>query len=180
MQRFAPSPGPIAAAAALALAAASCTAPPRRTPAPAPAPVLPPAPPPVPPRAADWRDWPVTAGTWAYRQDARGSLALFGEPGGDALLTLRCDRATRAIFLSRAGVAPGALTLRTTSAMRALAVRPTGGTPPYVAAALAPGDPLLDAIGFSRGRFTVEQAGMATLVVPAWPEVERVTEDCRG
>ena len=59
------------------------------------------------------------------------------------------------------------------------AVQATGGTPPYVAAALAPSDALLDAMGFSRGRFVVEQADTPTLVVPAWAEVERVTEDCR-
>lgn len=188
MQRHVPLFGPATlgppATIALALLVASCSAPPPRAPAPAPAPVVRPAPPPAPPRAADWRDWPVTPGTWTYRQDARGSLALFGQPGTDALLTLRCARndngAARAVYLSRAGVAATPLTLRTTSTVRALAVQPTGGTPPFVAAALAPTDPLLDAIGFSRGRFTVEQAGSATLVVPAWPEIERVTEDCRG
>ena len=59
-------------------------------------------------------------------------------------------------------------------------VQPTGGTPPYVALALTASDPLLDAMGFSRGRFVIEQAGAAPLVVPAWAEIERVTEDCRG
>ena len=167
------------AGAALVAALASCTPAPPRVPPPVVAP-LPPAPPPAPRPATDWRDWPVTPGTWTYRQDARGSLALFGEPGGDALLTLRCDRSARAIYLSRAGTAPAPMTLRTSSTVRALVVQPTGGTPPYVAAALRPGDPLLDALGFSRGRFTVEQPGTPTLVVPAWAEVERVTEDCRA
>ena len=49
-----------------------------------------------------------------------------------------------------------------------------------VAAALPAQDPLLDAMGFSRGRFIVELGGQAPLVVPAWAEVLRVTEDCRG
>lgn len=128
----------------------------------------------------DWRDWAPTPGTWSYRQDARGSIALFGAAGGDALLTLRCDRSARTIYLSRAGAATAPLTLRSTSLTRAVAARPTGGTPPYVAAALSPADPLLDAIGFSRGRFVVEQPGSPVLVVPAWAEVERVVEDCRG
>ena len=165
----------IAAAAGIV---ASCVPAPRRPPVN----VARPAPPPTPAPAAvaaDWRDRPVTPGTWSYRQDARGSLALFGVAGADALLTLRCDRAARLIYLSRAGVAATPLTLRTTSLTRAVSVQPTGGTPPYVAAALAPGDPLLDAMGFSRGRFVVEQAGAPTLAVPAWAEVERVTEDCR-
>jgi hypothetical protein len=40
-------------------------------------------------------------------------------------------------------------------------------------------DALVDAIGFSRGRFVVEGGGLAALVVPAWPEILRVAEDCR-
>jgi len=38
---------------------------------------------------------------------------------------------------------------------------------------------LLDAIAFSRGRFSVEAAGTARLVIPAWPEAARVVEACR-
>lgn len=166
---------------AVALVAGCTPSPPKAPPptrvAPRPAPPPPPAPAAIGP---DWRDWPVTPGTWSYRQDARGSLALFGVAGGDALLTLRCDRAAHALYLSRSGAAAAPLTLRTTSLTRVVTVQPTGGTPPYVATTLAPADPLLDAIGFSRGHFVVEQAGAPTLVVPAWAEVERVTEDCRA
>ncbi len=73
-----------------------------------------------------------------------------------------------------------AVTVRTSSALRTLATQPTGGAEPYVAAALAPRDALLDAIAFSRGRFIVEQAGQPPLVVPSWAEIGRVVEDCRG
>ncbi len=149
-------------------------------PAPRPAPVVRPAPPPVIAAGSDWRDWPLTPGTWSYRRDGRGSVALFGVVGSDARMTLRCDRDRHQIFLSVAGGNAGALTVRTTSVTRAVPVRPTGGTPPYVAAALAPSDGLLDAMGFSRGRFVIQQPGGATLVVPAWAEIERVTEDCRS
>jgi hypothetical protein len=71
------------------------------------------------------------------------------------------------------------MTIRTSTLLRTLPGAPTGGTPPYIAVALTPRDGLLDAIGFSRGRFVIEQAGYPTLVVPAWAEIERVTEDCR-
>lgn len=167
---------------ALLFTAAACVGPPRQ-PAPAPAPrIVRPAPrPPAPaPQAADWRDWPLTPGNWSYRQDARGSIALFGPPGGEAFLTLRCDAAARRLYLSRAGETASPLTIRTTSLTRLLSVQSTGGGLPYVAAALAASDPLLDAMGFSRGHFVVEQAGAPPLVVPAWAEIERVTEDCRG
>lgn len=167
-------------ALAFLAAVASCVAAP-----PPPSPVARPAPPPPPmprpaPLAADWRDRPLTPGTWAYDRDARGSRALFGAIEADALLVLRCDRAERRIFLSRAGAGPAPLTIRTTGATRALVVEPTGGTPPYAAAAFAANDPLLDAMAFSRGKLVIEQAGAPTLVVPAWAEIGRVIEDCRG
>ncbi|MCP3734800.1 hypothetical protein M9979_07945 [Sphingomonas sp. RP10(2022)] len=166
---------------ALSLAAGACvpqTAPP--PPAPTPVSAAPRPAPPVVTASSDWRDWPLTPGTWTYRRDDRGSLALFGTPNADARLTLRCDLSRRQVFLSVAGATATALTIRTSSTTRALAVQPTGGTPAYVAAALAPNDGLLDAMGFSRGRFVIQQAGGGTLVVPAWAEIERVTEDCRG
>jgi len=149
--------------------------PPPRTVAPAPAPEPRPA-----PIAADWRDWPYSPGTWVYRRDARGSIALFGPANANASLTVRCDTTARQVYLSRAGSTPTPLTIRTSSVTRAVSVQPTGGTPPYVAAALMPNDSLLEAMGFSRGRFVVQQAGLPPLVVPAWAEIERVTEDCRG
>ncbi|MCW3846155.1 hypothetical protein OF829_02820 [Sphingomonas sp. LB-2] len=169
------------------LTIAACAAPPapepaRPVPIPTPTPVPRPAPAPTPtptPVAADWRDWPMTPGSWVYRQDARGSIALFGPLGGEADLTLRCDTARGRIYLSRRGEGSGALTIRTSSTLRSIAAQPTGGTPPYLAIEFAPRDPLLDAMGFSRGRFVIEGAGLPPLVIPAWGEILRVIEDCR-
>lgn len=150
---------------------------------PAPAPAFTPAPPPSAPPAyrGDWRDWPLTPGNWVYRQDARGSIALFGVPGADAEFTIRCDRIAGQIYISRKGAAPGnaPATFRTSSSLRTLAMQPTGATPAYMALTLFSRDPLLDAIGYSRGRFVVEQATLPTLVIPAWAETLRVSEDCR-
>jgi hypothetical protein len=170
-------------ALAFVAAVSACVGPP---PPPPPRPRPQPAPPPPQVTAPakvlgeDWRDWPYTPGDWVYRQDARGSIALYGPRGADAELTLRCDRAARTMYLSRKGVAAANDTVRTSTLVRSVQMVPTGGTPPYVAVAIAPSDPLLDAMGFSRGRFVIEQAGQPPLVVPAWAEVERVTEDCRG
>ncbi len=174
-----PAPRRVLAIVVVALVAGSGPSPPQVRPAPVVA--RPPPPPPAPAAIGpDWRDWPLTPGTWCDLRVERGRLALSGPAGGDALLTLRCDARARTIYLSRAGAAAAPLTLRSTCLTRLVAVRPTGGMPPSVAAALSPTDPLLDALGFSRGRFVVEQAGAPTLVVPAWAEIERVTEDCRG
>jgi hypothetical protein len=139
----------------------------------APAPLL------VPALGPDWRDWPLTPGVWTYRRDARGSVAMFGHAGTDAALTLRCDLGGRQIYLSLAGTGVAPVTVRTSTTARALLVQPTGGIPAYVAATLAPTDPLLDAAAFSRGRFIVEQAGRPPLVIPAHAEIGRVAEDCR-
>ncbi|RDE07125.1 hypothetical protein [Sphingomonas aracearum] len=177
MKRFLPVLA-LGALVAACVPPATPPAPGGRTPLPQPAS---PRPRPAPaPAAQDWRDRPYTPGDWVYRQDARGSLALFGPPNRDALLTLRCDRQRGQMFLSRPGAAPAALVIRTTSLTRTLQAAPTGGEPPYVAAALLPRDPLLDAMAFSRGRIVVEVAGAAPLVVPNWAEIGRVVEDCRG
>lgn len=105
---------------------------------------------------------------------------MFGQSGADARAVLRCDRGERRVFLSVAGSAPAPLVVRTTSTSRSLAVSPTGGAVPYVAAALSPSDPLLDAMAFSRGRFALDQPGAQPLALPAWAEIGRVIEDCRG
>ena len=164
------------------VAIGGCVAVPTPKPAPAPRPI-PTAAPPLPPKPlpSDWRDWPYTPGDWVYRQDARGSIALFGVPGADASFTIRCDTTANAVYLSRAGstAVPAAMTIRTSTTVRTLPMQATGGTPAYLAATLQPRDALLEAMGFSRGRFVVEQPGLQTLVLPSWAEIERVTEDCR-
>lgn len=166
----------------LALSVAACVAPPAAPPPPREVPRSRPAPPPPPqpPAPVDWRDWPVTPGTWVYERDARGTRALFGTASADAALVLRCDVGDRRVYLSRAGTSTAPLTIRTSSVARAVAVQSTGGAAAYVAAAFAPNDTLLDAMAFSRGRFAITQPGAATLVVPAWAEVGRVIEDCRA
>lgn len=162
-------------------AAAACVGPPATPPPPvaAPRPLPRPVAPPPPVASSDWRDWPITPGTWSYRADARGSVAMFGAVGADALFVVRCDRAGNAVYLSRPGDAR-AMVVRTSTTARTLTAQPTPGTPAYSAASVGARDALLDAMGFSRGRFVVEAAPLETLVIPAWAEMLRVVEDCRG
>jgi hypothetical protein len=143
------------------------------------------APPPVAPTlGSDWRDWPLTPGDWVYRADARGSIAMFGVAGADASFTARCDMARRRVFLSRTGAFPagdsGRMTIRASTGLQTYPVANSSEAPPYIAAELAPTDPHLDAMAFSRGRFIVSVKGANDLVIPAWPEIARVVEDCRG
>ena len=147
-------------------------------PAPSPRPVAT-AVPATPP--ADWRDAALTPGTWSYEPGAAGSVASFGSDSSAPLAIVRCDRAAGRVGLSRAGAAPGPLplTITTSTATRAFTGTPIAGATPQLVLALAPRDPVLDAMAFSRGRFVIEVAGLPTLYLPAWPELARVIEDCR-
>ena len=169
--------GPVSTLAALLLVGlvADCAAPPPPKPVPAPVPPPTPAPPPAPPSATtDWRDIALTPGDWSYTQE---NGAVFAISGGGAAFTLRCNHATRRVELTRLAGGGSQLRIRTSSTARSLAGTPTGSG---VAASLPATDPLLDAIAFSRGRFSVENDSGAMLVLPAWPETARVMEVCRG
>ena len=154
--------------AALALLAGCASKPapapaPGAAPDPVPPPVLPPPVMTVPPPSADWRDFDLSAGIWFY--DGVSARFLTGD---GAAFALRCDSAARRIRIEREG-AVGEMTIRTTAVERRFA---------EARVPLAADDPFLDAIVFSRGRFTVETAGR-TLVIPAWPEPAKAVEDCR-
>lgn len=165
------------------LALAACVpSKPEPVPQPKPQPVPPPvvvAPQPVRP-SGDWIDWPIEPGTWVYRTDARGSLALFGPAGANATVTLRCDKTRARVFLSVSGAAQtGSIVIRTSSTLKSLAAVQSSTEPPYVAAELLPSDAILDAMAFSRGRFAVEIQGLRPIAIPNWAELGRVIEDCR-
>lgn len=172
-----PAPLSVVAVALLATLAASCAEqrvipPPRPAPAPRPAP---PAPPPPRPTALDWRTAPLTPGDWTWGLEGGQSVARFA--GGQ--LVLRCDRAAGAITLLRGGAVatgPEPLTITATAGVRTLSAAPrTDG----LAVTLPVRDPVFDAMAFSRGRFVVETPGTSPIIAPSWPEVSRVTEDCR-
>lgn len=166
------------------LALAACSAPqivPQPAPAPAPAPAPPPpSPPPPPPVSADWRDWPVAPGDWQYRRDGDGSVASFGRAGVAPELRLRCDKPRARILVQRRSNSSAPITIRASTTLKTYQTGAPAGNPPYVAAVLEARDPLLDAAGFSRGRILVQGGGAADLVVPSWPEILRVIEDCRS
>ena len=172
---------------ALVCLASACAPVPPSTPepvAPRPAVALPP--PPLPaPLAADWTDRPAASGDWSYRAESGGSsVASFGRSDAGAQFRVRCDRAARRIILSHPGLLPAGksatMTLRSTTGSASHAVRNAADGTPYVAVSLAPRDAMLDQLVFSRGRFLVQVQGAPDLVLPAWPEIARVVEDCRG
>jgi hypothetical protein len=119
---------------------------------------------------ADWRTRPLTAGVWTWRSSADASEAIFSDSRGPQLV-IRCTRATRRVSFSRTGAAPAApIRIATTSSERQL------GPGNMVLA----GDPLLDAIAFSRGRLWVDVQGTMPLVLRSAAEPARSIEDCRS
>ena len=165
----------------LAALTAACATPQKPAPVPVRIPVHIPAPRPAPPSPADWRDAPQTPGDWRWSVQSGGSQASYGLAGAPALVTLTCDLRARTVLLARAGDAPGAvpMTVRTTFSLRGLTSDPAASRPGWITVRLAARDPLLDAIAFSRGRFSLEVTGLAPLYLPSWPELSRVIEDCR-
>lgn len=126
----------------------------------------------------DWRDLPLTPGTWSYAPEAGGSAARFGSESDAPALIIRCSRTTRRIHFIRAGASAGTLTITTSYAGRSLplALGDGGATE----ATLPASDPFLDRIAFSRGRVSYAASGQPMLMLPAWAEPARVIEDCRG
>ncbi|MFM5932297.1 MAG: hypothetical protein ACKOPQ_15475 [Novosphingobium sp.] len=169
------------ASALLALLVAGCSSTPKERPKHHPTPIEPvtrpvkPDRPPVSVRPApsDWRDQPRTAGDWRWRMEGGRSLASYG-----AVFTIACSTAQRALTLEIATPASAnqIVMITTTSQRRALSVQSAGQ---HAMVSLSAGDPLIDAMAFSRGRFMVETGAMPPLYLPSWPEIIRVTEDCR-
>jgi hypothetical protein len=119
-----------------------------------------------PPPPVSWEDRARTLGNWSLA----GDTASFGAVDGPPLLSLRC--AGPDIALSYSAAQTTSLSIRTTTLARTL---PFANGQAHVAA----NDPLLDAIIYSRGRFMVSAQGQPDLIIPPWPEIARVVEDCR-
>ncbi len=154
------------AAVAAGLMVGGCVAPtqaPPPSPPPAPAPAPAPTPTPLP---EDWRDRAYSPGDWSYA----GGAARYGS------LSLFCERGANRVRLGWGGVNPGPITIRTSygDSARQLTAGAAGAE-----LVLGPRDPLLDQLAYSRGRLMLEADGQQ-LVLPAWPELQRVVEDCRG
>ena len=119
-------------------------------------------------------------GSWTYARATDGSEAVFADPAGRSQLTLHCSRAARRMTIAKpaTGAAPF-MVVWTSSASRSI---PTSFDPATgrISANLTAFDTLLDALAFSRGRISVTVSGTPALIVPAWPEIARLVEDCRS
>lgn len=144
------------------------------------APLAPPAPPPPPPPvvSGDWRDWPLTPGSWQYLPGSPVSSARYGD-ARTAQFIVRCDAVARRVTIMRAGTA-AEFTITTSSRTARF---PAGHIDESGAAMsgviLNATDAFLDELVFSRGRIAVQSPGLVSLAIPAWAEPARAIEDCR-
>jgi len=125
---------------------------------------------------ADWANAPLTPGGWVYHRTASNarSRATFG-PRGAPLFEIACTNQGN-IALFRHGATAGAITVRTSATLKQM----TGNAlAAGLSVAVPEDDAILDAMAFSRGRYAIEAPRVATIIVPAWPELARVVEDCR-
>lgn len=124
----------------------------------------------------DWTLAPLSAGDWRFSLHEGRPHAQFTAEDGVGSLALSCEAGGR-VALSFAPASGATLLIRTSYGERRLPVRPGAA---LATATIGADDPLLDEIAFSRGRVMIETDGAGRLIVPAWPEIARVTEDCRG
>jgi hypothetical protein len=167
--------GAVLAAMAMIASCAPRPAPPAPI-APPPRPAPPFVQPPPPPPPADWRDAPLSPGDWIYQSGSvqpQPSATFQSERIG---LVLRCER-NRTILVGVTAAQAPAFTIRTSYGERRLPATAVHFN--EMIANLPAADPLFDQMAFSRGRMLVQIEGGAALIVPAWPEIARVTEDCR-
>ena len=173
----------IGTAAGLALLAGCASKPAPAPQAEPPRPVRPAPQPPQPrpaPANVNWPDLPLTPGNWYYRDEGGASTAAYGAANSEPVFLARCNRAQRQVTLAREGSsATPRLVIRTSNGDRTLGAAAQAEPLPYLNAVLPASDRFLDAIAFSRGRFAVEAQGLQRLVLPTWPELARVVEDCR-
>jgi len=161
----------------LALALSACTTTEVPPPAPLPPPAAPAAPPPVA-HSGDWRDWPITPGSWRYVPGGALSSARYGE-GAGAQFVVQCDAAKRQVTIMRAGAAGQMEIMTSTRSARFPAGHMIDHGVAMSAVTLNAADGFLDLMAFSRGRIGVRSPGLADLAIPAWAEPARAIEDCR-
>jgi hypothetical protein len=130
------------------------------------------------PVSDNWMDMRATPGDWRYAPRGQGTEASFWSTAGAPMARLRCMADTRTVVLSlpESGARQPLVTIRTETVTRTLEAM-SGDREMTVS--LAAGDPLLDAMALSKGRFAIESEGLPPLYLPSWAEVTRVIEDCR-
>jgi hypothetical protein len=119
-------------------------------------------------------------GSWAYAATSDGSEATFLNAASQSQLIVHCARATRRVSIAKPAAAAAPFLLIWTTTQTRNAPASFNSATARLTADFAAFDPLLDALSFSRGRIAFSVTGTPPLVLPPWPEIARVVEDCRS
>ena len=117
------------------------------------------------------------AGSWSYAAASDGSEATFTDSSARPQLAIHCVHASRQVRISKAASAAAASVFVWTSSTSRNVPASFDAAAGRISFTLAAYDPLLDALAFSRGRVAI---GSPALILPAYPEIARVVEDCRA
>ena len=121
---------------------------------------------------------PLAAGEWLVEETGNGASARFREPGGADALVLVCDRANRALSLSRVGTTAQPQRFRiTTGAQKADVMMAPGGAL-GLAAQVDGRQPIFAAFADSAAVIELTGPGAAALRLPGHPGISRVLAAC--
>ena len=130
----------------------------------------------LPTQAADGT--PLAIGEWLIEETAEGASARFREQGGADALVLVCDRANRALNLSRAGTTAQPQRFRITiGAQRADVMMAPGGAL-GLNAAVDGTQPIFAAFADPVAVVELAGPGAASLRLPGHPGISRVLAAC--
>jgi hypothetical protein len=119
-------------------------------------------------------------GNWSYAATSDGSEATFLNAASQPQLIVHCTRATRRVSIAKPAIAGAPFLLIWTTTQTRNAPASFNPATSRLTADFAGFDPLLDALSFSHGRIAFSVTGTPPLVLPPWPEIARVVEDCRS
>ena len=131
---------------------------------------------PLPTQAADGT--PLAAGEWLVEETGSGASARFRQQGGADALVLVCDRANRALSLSRAGTTAQPQRFRITIGTQKADVMMAPGGALGLAAQVDGKQPIFAAFADPAAVIELTGPGATALRVPGHPGISRVFAAC--
>ena len=130
----------------------------------------------LPTQAADGT--PLAVGEWLVEENSGGASAMFREQSGANALVLVCDRASRALNLSRAGTTAQPQRFRIAIGAQKADVMMTPGGALGLTATVDGTQPIFAAFADPAAVIELAGPGAPTLRVPGHPGISRVLAAC--
>lgn len=125
---------------------------------------------------------PLALGAWNITEDASGASASFGPQGGESLMLVTCDRASKTLSLAVSNATPGNQSFAVEAggtAARVDMVADGNTALPRQVAQIAIDAPVFGGFVVPGGVIEISQPGGAVLRVPAAVGIRRVFESCQ-